>query len=132
VNDRPDAQELLGAVERFLRDDVVPALDGPRRLHARVAANVVAMVGREIAHGDADVRAEWRGLAELLERQGESPPADAAALQRQVSEAGAELVRRIRAGDADAGPFRDAVLAHLKRSVDAKLAVSLGAAKEKR
>jgi hypothetical protein len=132
VNDRPDAQELLGAVERFLREDVVPALDGPRRLHARVAANVVAMVGREIAHGDADLRAEWCGLVELLGRQGESPPADVAALQHQVNEAGEELVRRIRAGDADAGPFRDAVLTHLKRSVDAKLAVSLGPTKEKR
>jgi hypothetical protein len=132
VNDRPDAQELLGAVERFLREDVVPALEGPRRLHARVAANVVAMVGREIAHGDADLRAEWRGLAELLGRESEAPPADDAALQRRVKEASEELVGRIRAGEADAGPFRDAVLAHLKRSVDAKLAVSLGAAKEKR
>jgi hypothetical protein len=132
VNDRPDAQELLGAVERFLREDVVPALDGPRRLHARVAANVVAMVGREIAHGDADLREEWCGLVELLGRQGESPPADVAALQHQVNEAGEELVRRIRAGDADAGPFREAVLTHLKRSVDAKLAVSLGPTKEKR
>lgn len=132
MNDRPDAQELLGAVERFLREDVVPALEGPRRLHARVAANVVAMVGREIAHGDADLRAEWRGLTELLGQHGEAPPGDAAALQRRVKEAGEELVRRIRAGEADAGPFRDAVLTHLKRSVDAKLAVSLGATKEKR
>ena len=131
MNDRPDARELLEAVERFLREDVVPALDGPKRLHARVAANVVAMVGREIAGADADLRAEWRGLAELLGRQGEAP-AEAAALQRQVREAGEELARRIRAGEADAGPFRDAVIAQLKRSVAAKLAVSLGPAKEKR
>jgi hypothetical protein len=48
-----------------------------------------------------------------------------------VRDANQELAERIRAGDADAGPFRDALLAHLKRSVDAKLAVSLGTAKEK-
>jgi hypothetical protein len=131
MNDRPDARELLGAVERFLREDVVPALDGPKRLHARVAANVVAMLGREIAQGDTELRAEWRGLAELLGRPDQAP-ADAAALHDAVRDANGELTRRIRAGDADAGPFRDAVIAHLKRSVDAKLAVSLGPAKEKR
>ena len=130
MNDRPDARELLEAVERFLREDVVPALEGPKRLHARVAANVVAMVGREIAGADADLRAEWQGLAALLGRQGEAP-ADAAALLEAVRDANRELAGRIRAGDADAGAFRDAVVAHLKRSVDAKLAVSLGPAKEK-
>jgi hypothetical protein len=130
VNDRPEARELLEAVERFLRQDVVPALDGPRKLHARVAANVVAMVGREIARGDADLRVEWQGLVELLGRAGEAP-ADTSALLAAVRDANQELAERIRAGDADAGPFRDALLAHLKRSVDAKLAVSLGTAKEK-
>jgi len=39
--------EAKAAVRGFLEDDVVPALDGPKRFHARVAANVLAIVGRE-------------------------------------------------------------------------------------
>jgi len=124
VNDRPTAEELLGALERFLREQVVPVLDGPRRFHARVAANVAGIVAREIARGDADLRAEWAGLAGLLGREGPAPP-DAGALRAAVEDANRELVRRIRAGAADAGPWRADVIAHLKQTVAAKLAVSL-------
>ncbi len=123
MNDRPDAVELLGAVERFLRDEVMPALEGPRRFHARVAAHVVASVAREIARGDGDLVSEWRGLASLLDREADAP-GSGAALRDAVVEANRELVARIRAGEADAGPWRDAVLAHLERVVEAKLAVA--------
>lgn len=123
MNDRPSAEELLGAVRRFLLDEVVPALDGPRRFHARVAANVVGMVARELARGDADLRAEWRRLRELLGLAGDEPR-DAAALHEAVRAANEALVRRIRAGEADAGPWRDAVIAHLRSAVAEKLAVS--------
>jgi hypothetical protein len=102
---------------------VVPALEGPRRFHARVAANVVGIVAREIARGDSDLRAEWAGLAALLGREGQVP-ADSAALSTAVRDGTSELVERIRAGEADAGPFRDAVIAHLERTVAAKLAVA--------
>ena len=124
MNDRPSAEELLGALERFLREEALPALDGPRRFHARVAANVAALVAREIARGDADLRAEWARLARLLGREEPAPP-DAGALRAALEDANRELVRRIRAGQADAGPWRAAVLAHLKATVAAKLAVSL-------
>jgi hypothetical protein len=123
VNDRPSAEELLGAVQRFLLEEVVPALDGPRRFHARVAANVVGIVAREVARGDADLRAESRRLRELLGLAGEEPR-DAAALREAVRAANDELVRRIRAGEADAGPWRDSVLAHLRAAAAEKLAVS--------
>jgi len=132
VNDRPDARELLGAVRRFLEDEAAPALDGRRRYHARVAANVLAMVARELERGEADLRREWVGLRALLAERGAepAPPGDASgrALSAAVDGANAELVRRIRAGEADAGPWRRAVLAHLRRVVDAKLAVSRGPA----
>jgi hypothetical protein len=123
VNDRPSADELLAAVERFLRDEVIPALEGPRRFHARVAANVLSIVAREVAGGDADLRGEWQGLAALLDRE----PALPADLGGAVREANEELLRRIRGGAADAGPFREALLAHLRRVIDAKLSVSLPA-----
>lgn len=122
--DRPSAEELLGAVERFLLDEVMPALDGPGRFHARVAAHVVASVARELGRGDRDLRAEWRRLRELLGLAG-AEPADVAALREAVRAANEELVRRIRAGEADTGAWRMAVLAHLRATAAEKLAPSL-------
>lgn len=132
MNDRPDAAELLGAVQRFLSEEPLPALDGRQRYHARVAAHVLGMVSRELARGEADLRAEWEGLHALLAERGVEPgpprEASAQALVAAVERGNAELSRRIRAGEADAGPWRRAVLAHLRRVVEAKLAVSRGPA----
>ena len=50
-HDVPYAAELLDAVRDFLEGDVMPATEGRVRFHARVAANVVAMVGRELVLG---------------------------------------------------------------------------------
>jgi Domain of unknown function (DUF6285) len=47
----PSAVDLLDAVREFLDRDVIPATEGRLRFHARVAANVVAMVAREMALG---------------------------------------------------------------------------------
>ena len=46
---RPTARELLDAVRRFLADDVVPGTAGHLSYQARVAANMVAIVERELA-----------------------------------------------------------------------------------
>lgn len=123
VNDRPSAVELLHAVRRFLERDVVPRLDGPQRYHARVAANVVAIVAREIETEEPQLRAEWQRLGALLSR-GEEPPEGRQALRDAVLEGTRELARRIRAGEADAGAWREAVLEHLRRTVDDKLDVA--------
>jgi len=123
MNDRPDAVELLRAVERFLERDVVPALDGVRQFHARVAANVVAMVAREIETEEAHLAAEWAGLAELLGDATPAPPGREAA-QAGILARNRELVRRIRAGEADAGPWRERLLAHLERVSAARLEVT--------
>jgi hypothetical protein len=123
VNDRPTAVELLRAVEHFLERDVVPHLEGPRRFHARIAANVVAIVAREIETEEAHLRDEWRRLGLLL-GDSASPPAERGPLREGVRSRNEALVARIRAGEADGGDFRDEVLAHLKRTVDEKLQVS--------
>jgi hypothetical protein len=47
----PSAAQLLEAVRAFLTADVLPATEGRVRFHVRVAANVVAMVARELALG---------------------------------------------------------------------------------
>ena len=123
MNDRPTAVELLGAVRRFLAREVVPALDGPRRYHARVAANVVAVVAREIEVEEQQLGAEWKRLGRLLGRE-EPPPASRDALRSAVREASEEIARRIRAGEADSGPWRDALIAHLRATVADKLDVA--------
>lgn len=51
LHGRPSALELLAAVREFLRSDVVEATSGHTRYNARVAANVLAMVERELRSG---------------------------------------------------------------------------------
>lgn len=125
MNDRPDAGELLEAVRRFLADEAVPALSGYARYQARVAANVVAIVAREIELEAEHLAAEWRGLAELHGADAE-PPSDPGVLRSEIEAWNAALVEAIRAGQADEGPWRRAVFDHLERVVDRKLTVARG------
>jgi aminoglycoside phosphotransferase (APT) family kinase protein len=48
---RPTASELLDAVRGFLTDEVMPATTGQLAFHARVAANVLGIVARELELG---------------------------------------------------------------------------------
>ena len=123
MQDRPSVRELLDAVRAFLEEDVVPALEGPRQFHARVAANVLAIVGRELAGEEASLLAEWQRMARLTGGASEPPPR-LEALRAAVREGTAALAERIRRGDADAGPFRDAVRAHVRATVEDKLQVA--------
>jgi Domain of unknown function (DUF6285) len=54
MNDRPNAIELVAAVEEFLNTSVVPAVDSRLRFEARVAANLLAVVGRELQDDPAE------------------------------------------------------------------------------
>ena len=67
MHGRPTARELLEAVREFLTNDVMPATEGRVSFHARVAANVVAIVERELAQparpwGGTD----WASLARTV------------------------------------------------------------------
>jgi hypothetical protein len=122
MQDRPTYDELLAAVERFLDDEIVAKSEGDRRFYGRVAANVLRIVRRELSRQDEHLEREWAGLEELhgaTERpQGRPALLDALATRNE------ELCERIRAGDADDGPFRDAALAHVRRTVRDKLLVT--------
>ena len=124
MQDRPTARELLEAVRLFLEDEVVAALDGPARFHARVAANVLAIVGRELEDEESLLVAEWTRLAALLGRSSDAPPERLAALRAGVAEMTDALCARIRRGDADTSPFREAVRTAVVASVAEKLAVA--------
>lgn len=121
MQDKPTAIELLEALAAFLREEAAPRLDGGLRFKALVGANVAGIVAREMALGAAQDRAQLARLAALLGREaGAVSHEEAAALVRELS---FELCRRIDAGDADSGPWREQVLDHLRRSVAEKLAV---------
>ena len=55
---RPTASELLDAVRGFLTDQVMPATGGQLGFHARVAANVLAIVARELDLGELPASAD--------------------------------------------------------------------------
>lgn len=125
MNDRPEATELLQAVEDFLRQELLSSLDGHLAYQVRVAANVVAMVTREMETDEADLESEWTSLMDILGKTVDQPE-NRSELRSALLEANRLLVERIRSGEADTEPLRGAVLAHLRKTMDAKLRVSLG------
>lgn len=103
-HDRPTAVELVEAVREFIERDVMPGTEGRIAFHARVAANVLAMVERELRAGGVHER-------EHLERLGALGFAD-----------DAELAEAIRRGDFD-GRHDDLVRA-LEATTRTKLSVA--------
>src|SRR5437773_4472539 len=113
MQDRPDAHELLEAVRMFLEEQIVPVLDGTRQCHARVAANVLAIVGRELAEGECALVAERRRLVALLGVPAGNEAESGATLAAAVRHLNETLAERIRRGDADEAAWRTEVLDHL-------------------
>jgi aminoglycoside phosphotransferase (APT) family kinase protein len=104
LHDVPSAAELLDAVGEFLASDVAEGTEGRLRFLARVASNVVAMVGRELAAG------------------AEQASAHGARLSRLGVESDRDLADAIRSGRLD--DRRDEVVAAVRATVAAKLAVA--------
>lgn len=73
MQDRPTSTELLGDIADLLRDDVLPALEGPLRHHVRVASNLCSIIERELRLGP-DLAAEEEAL--LRELLPEAPAAE--------------------------------------------------------
>ena len=122
MQDRPNYDELLTAVERFLDDEVVAKSDGALRFNGRVAANVIRIVRRELENEEAQLGREWESLAELM---GEAPrPRERNALRAVLAQRHEGLSERIRSGDADEGDFRESVVKHLRQSIHDKLTVT--------
>ncbi len=122
MQDRPNYDELLLAVERFLDDEVVAKSEGALRFNARVAANVIRIVRRELENEEASLGREWESIVVLL---GEAPkPRDREALRAVLTQRNEDLAERIRSGDADEGDFRTAVLNHLRQTMHDKLVVT--------
>jgi hypothetical protein len=120
TQDLPDAAELLESVAEFLVGDVRSWAPAGKRFQVLVAANVCAVVAREIRAGDAPLREDLELFSELLE---EDPPADARSgdeLRAAVREAQAELARQLRAGKLDdrLEELTDRLQEHVRRKLD--------------
>lgn len=122
MQDRPTVDELLEAVAGFLRDDVMPNTTGRLNFHARVSANVLEMLRRELKHREAHLSREWAGLDEVL-GSGETPssPDD---MEARLIERNRDFAQRIRDGFADDEPTRSQVIGHLRAMLHDKLTVS--------
>ena len=123
MQDRPTSIELLEAAADFVDRELVPAIEGARQFQARVVANVMRIVAREIQMEDPAVRVEVKALARLLGR--DAPHLHSLDDLRKASASmGEELSARIRAGDADSGSWRAQVLSVVRQSVEDKLRIA--------
>lgn len=104
LHGRPTVDELLDAVREFLAADVVQGTEGRLRFHARVAANAVAIVERE------------------LRMVAQQSALHAAALARLGVASEAELAQAIRSGALDAR--MDEVVDVVRQTVRARLEVA--------
>lgn len=64
-HDAPTAGQLLEAVREWLEGDVIGATEGRLQFHARVAANALAIVERELSLGPAQAAEHSARLAQL-------------------------------------------------------------------
>ena len=122
MQDRPTYDELLAAVEHFLDTEIVPNVPGSRGFHARVAANAIRIIRRELSNEEDQLAAEWSGLDAVLgpaER-----PAGRKQLRTALLERNEALCTLIRSGNADDGEAARKVLEHVQRTVRDKLTVS--------
>ncbi|WP_185995896.1 DUF6285 domain-containing protein [Nocardioides campestrisoli] len=100
----PDAREIVTAVCEFLRDEVMPSTEGALSFHARVAANLLDVLGRELEQspeGEARL-AEWLGRLDVADEH--------------------ELALRVRSGEL--GPDDPDLVAALWTTTDDRLLVA--------
>ena len=66
MHQRPDMEDLLAAVALFLREQAIPQLPEHTAYHARVVANMVDIVRRQLQRAPAAEAEELRRLRTLL------------------------------------------------------------------
>jgi DNA-binding response OmpR family regulator len=109
MQDPPTIDELLAATSAFLREVAVPQLAGHSAFHARVAANALDLVRRELELRPAAEHAEQQRLATLLQAPG------------SLYELNELLSARLTAGEMDLGT--PGLTEHLWATALAKLAI---------
>jgi len=120
MQDRPTAPELLDALAAMLFAEVREWVPRERRFQILVAANVCAVVARELRAGDEPSLADLALFRELLGREPAEPPvADPAGEARAAA---TDLGAALRAGELD--PRLDDAIAGLRDHVRRKLEIA--------
>jgi hypothetical protein len=109
MQDRPTPSEIIGAVAAFLKTTVAAQTTGATSFQARVAANALEMMKRELELSPAEDAAERDRLKALLGVDG------------SLFDLNVELSRRIAAGEIETSS--PALIDHLWATTMAKLAV---------
>jgi Domain of unknown function (DUF6285) len=107
--DQPSIRELVEAVREFLEKRAMPELKGHTAFHARVAANALGIVSRQLERGPAAAEEEHARLVTLLGEEG------------SLEDLNRALCRRIREGTValDAAGLQQ----HLERTTLDKVAI---------
>ena len=107
--DQPTIRELVDAVRNFLETKAMPELKGHTAFHARVAANALGIVSRELELGGKASSEEVSRLVALLKHEG------------SLEDLNRELAKQIRDGKL---PIDTPGLAeHLEASMRDKIAI---------
>jgi Domain of unknown function (DUF6285) len=120
MQDRPTATELLDALAGFLFTDVSEWVSRDRRFAVLVAANLCAVVGRELRAGPEPSLADVALFRSILGI--EAPAPDREVAEAEAREAAAELAWEIRQGKLDAEIA--SVAARLREHVRRKLEIA--------
>lgn len=107
--DQPSMLELVRAVHNFLETKAMPELKGHTAFHARVAANALGIVVRELEQGPKATHTEKTQLVALLGHDG------------WLEELNRELCRKIREGAIDIES--EALRQHLELTTLDKVAI---------
>lgn len=107
--DQPNGAAILDSVSRLLRESLMPALPDALVFQARVAANAIDLVAREIRQAPAAEQQALARLAALL-----AGPGDLGELETQ-------LASRIRSGEMDLQT--PGLFEHLLATAMAKMAI---------
>ena len=107
--DQPSMLELVEAVRSFIETKAMPELKGHTAFHARVAANALGIVARELERGPSSAEGELERLKALLGHNG------------TMIELNRELCQRIRSGTLDIAS--EALEQHLELTTLDKVAI---------
>lgn len=107
--DSPSAKDLIEAVQRFLQEKAMVELKGISAFHARVSANALGIVARELELGPKADAGEKARLEDLLGRSG------------SLEDLNQALCKAIQSGDM--GLETPGLLNHLRRTTLDKVAI---------
>ena len=118
MQDRPTAPELLDALAELLFADVREWVPRERRFQVLVAANLCAVVARELRAGEEPTHADAE-LFRSLVGEGSAAPA-AGDADAEAREEAARLARAVRAGELDGEieEVADRLREHVRRKLD--------------